>query len=76
MIFLCSYIFFLKKIGYAVTVSNFSELFSYAATVFFPELVLHKCSVERYGRLMLVCFSWSSGAEAGLLRAYQLSTYE
>ena len=34
-------------IGYAVTVSNFSELFSCAATVFFlPELILHKYSVE------------------------------
>ena len=33
--------------GYAVTVSNFSELFSYAATVFFlPELILRKYSVE------------------------------
>ena len=34
---------------YAVTVSNFSELFSYAATVFFlPELILQKYSVEGY----------------------------
>ena len=33
--------------AYAVTVSNFSELFIYAATVFFlPELILHKFSVE------------------------------
>ena len=36
--------------GYAVTVSKFSELFSYAATVFFPELILHKYSVEGYPR--------------------------
>ena len=35
--------------AYAVTVSNFSELFIYAATVFFlPELILHKFSVEGY----------------------------
>ena len=33
----------------AVTVSKFSELFIYAATVFFvPELILHKYSVEGY----------------------------
>ena len=39
-------IFFL---AYAVTVSKFSELFIYAATVFFlPELILHKYSVEGY----------------------------
>ena len=36
---------------YAVTVSKFSELFSYAATVFFPELVLHTYSGERYCNL-------------------------
>ena len=35
--------------AYAVTVPNFSELFIYAATVFFlPELILHKYSVEGY----------------------------
>ena len=35
--------------AYAVTVSNFSDLFIYAATVFFlPELILHKYSVEGY----------------------------
>ena len=39
--------FFLNFLAYAVTVSNFSELFIYAATVFFlPELILHKYSVE------------------------------
>ena len=42
--------FFLNfSIAYAVTVSKFSELFIYAATVFFlPELILHKYSVEGY----------------------------
>ena len=35
--------------AYEVTVSKFSELFIYAATVFFlPELILHKYSVEGY----------------------------
>ena len=44
LIFLCSYSF--HFFAYAVTVSNFSELFFYAATVFFlPELILHKFSV-------------------------------
>ena len=37
-------------LGYAVTVSKFSELFSYAATVFFSELILHKYSVEGFWR--------------------------
>ncbi len=49
LIFLCSYSFhFLNNFffAYAVTVSNFSELFIYAATVFLPELILHKYSVE------------------------------
>ena len=41
--------FFEFFFAYAVTVSNFSELFIYAATVFFcPELILHKYSVEGY----------------------------
>ena len=41
-------VFILKKIvfGFAGTVSKISELFSHAATVFFPELILHKYSVE------------------------------
>ena len=39
--------FFLNFFACAVTVSKFSELFIYAATVFFlPELILHKYSVE------------------------------
>ena len=42
---------FFDFFGYAVTVSNFSEIFSYAATVFFSELILHKYSVEGYVRL-------------------------
>ena len=33
-------------LDYAVTVSKFSELFSYAATFFLQELILHKHSVE------------------------------
>ena len=37
---LCSYSF--HFFGSAVTVSKFSELLSHAATVFFPELILHK----------------------------------
>ena len=51
LIFLCSYSFhfFLNFFsGYAVTVSKFSELFNYAVTVFLPELILHKYSVEGY----------------------------
>ena len=53
LIFLCSYSFFFEFFfAYAVTVSNFSELFIYAATVFFlPELILHKYSVEGYFRI-------------------------
>ena len=50
LIFLCTYsFFFFKKIfsDYAVTVSKFSELFSSAATVFLPELILHKYSCGR-----------------------------
>ena len=49
----------------AVTVSIFSELFVYAATVFFlPESILHKQSVEGYSPADWVClfetrFSWS-----------------
>ena len=40
---------FFDFFGYAVTVSKFSELFSYAAAFFFlPELILHKYSVEGY----------------------------
>ena len=42
---LCSYSFHFLFFGYAVTVSKFSEIFSYAAT-FFLELILHKYSVE------------------------------
>ena len=37
---------FLIFFGYAVTVSKFSELFSFATTFFFPELILHKYSLE------------------------------
>ena len=52
LIFLCSYsflFFYYYFFAYAVTVSNFSELFICAATVFFlPELILHKYSVEGY----------------------------
>ena len=53
LIFLCSYsfqffFFFDFFFAYAVTVSNFSELFIYAATVFLPELILQKYSVEGY----------------------------
>ena len=44
--FLCSYNFhFLKKLVMQLQFRIFSEIFSYAATVFFPELVLHKYSV-------------------------------
>ena len=39
---LCSYSF------------KFSELFSYAATVFFPELILHKYSVEGFPGMQFV----------------------
>ena len=42
--------------AYAVTVSKFSELFFYAATVFFlPELILHKNSVEGYWQSRASC---------------------
>ena len=40
--------------GYAVTVSNFSELFSYAATVFLPELILHEYFCGRVMALLLL----------------------
>ena len=39
---------FLYFFDYAVTVSNFSELFSYAATVFFAGINSVKYSVEGY----------------------------
>ena len=45
--------------AYAVTVSNFSELFIYAATVFFlPELILHKYSVEGYSLIHTFVLLW------------------
>ena len=44
------FFFFKKKrfFGYAVAFLNFSELFSYAAAFFLPELILHKYLVEGY----------------------------
>ena len=54
------FFFFLIFFAYAVTVSNFSELFFYAATVFFlPELILHKYSVEGYVGLDFLRFPCS-----------------
>ena len=38
--------FFLNFFCYAVTVSKFSELFTYAVSFFLLELILHKYSVE------------------------------
>ena len=47
---------FFELFTYAVTVSKKSELFCYAATVFSPELILHRYSVKGYMYASFVSF--------------------